>query len=270
MKRVFLFFLMLPTSNFGETVGFKLHDGYLIVVKCSVGDLRDLTALVDTGVTETTLDARIAKRLGLTTRPDTATFGTHDAGVQAISIPHIAFGPLNAENLAGIAIDLSPLTHRLGIRPDALIGMDVLRQGRFVIDYRARTITFDNLPKLLHSGTLIAHTRFALVAAQAEGKSLRLQVDTGFNAILIYGNRLRLVAGGKMDAHSGTFGRDLNSRPGSVSQLNIGDWKGKQIIVYETDEEPLGQVEFDGLLGPAAIGIHRLAFDFEQGTMSWD
>jgi predicted aspartyl protease len=270
MKLIFLLFLMSSSSSFGETVGFQLHDGYLIVAKCSVGDLRDLVALVDTGVSETTLDLRVAKRLGLATRPDSATFGTHDAAVQAISIPRIDFGPVHVETLAAITIDLSALTHRLGIRPDVLIGMDLLRQARFVIDYKARTITFDDLPKLGHSAPLIPGMRFALVAAQAESKSLRLQVDTGFNAILVYGDRLHLVARGDMGAHSGTFGRDLSARPGSASQLKIGDWQGRQITVYETDDEPRGNVEFDGLLGPAAIGIHRLAFDFERGMMSWD
>ena len=271
MKPVFfLLLLLLSPSGFGESVAFTLHDGYLIVAKCSVGDLRDLVALVDTGVSETTLDLRLVKRLGLPTRADTATFGTHDGGVQAISIPQIAFGPVHAEKLAGIALDLSPLTHRLGIRPDVLIGIDLLRRRGLVIDYKARTIIFDNPPKLAHSAPLVPGTSFAMVEAQVEGKSLRLQMDTGFNAILVYGNRLPLLVQAGMYAHSGTFERDLNARMGSVSHLTIGDWKGKLVTVYETDDEPRGEVEFDGLFGPISISIHRLTLDFEDGMMSWD
>jgi len=37
-----------------------------------------------------------------------------------------------------------------------------------------------------------------------------------------------------------------------------------------THEGPAGNPGFDGLLGPTAIGIRRLAFNFEMHTVAWE
>src|SRR5438270_226534 len=159
MKWTSLLWLAVSIQVFAQTVEFKLHDGYLIVAKCSIGGLQDLTAIVDTGVTETAIDMRVVKRLGLSTASDTATVGIHNRQVRAVSIPEVVFGPLKAESLAGIAIDLSYLRHQLGVRADVLIGMDLLRQQSFLIDYKAKHITFGPVPHLSHSAPLISVDR---------------------------------------------------------------------------------------------------------------
>ncbi|HWY70839.1 MAG TPA: retropepsin-like aspartic protease [Terriglobales bacterium] len=270
MTRSFLLCVCLSIPACTQTVSFELHQGFLIVSKCSVGNLRNLTAVIDTGVTETTLDLRVAKRLSLTMRPDAATVGTRSANVQAVSIPRIEFGPLRSESLSGIAADLSPLTYRMGIRPDVLIGMDLLGTSKFIIDYKAKTITFGETPLLKHSARLLPETRLALLDATADAKSLRLQIDTGFNAILIYGGKLRASPLQELDSHSAAFGLRLNAQPAFVGELQIGDWKGKRVTAYVTDEVPAGAPGFDGLFGPTALGIRRLAFDLESHIITWE
>ena len=269
MKRLLFVWLSLSVCTGAQTVPFELHHGFLIVSRCSVGDLRNLTAVVDTGVTETTLDLRIAKRLALAMRREDAIVGTRSAAVQAVSIPKIQFGPLHAEKLAGIAADLSSLTYEMGIRPDLLVGMDLLQLSKFVIDYKAKTMVFGELPLLKYSAPILAESRLLLLDAVVDGKSLRFQIDTGFNAILVYGGRLRSPPLEGLDSRNSAFGIPLKARPSYIRELKIGTWRAKGITAYVTDEAPSGDPGFDGLLGPAALGVRRLAFDFENHTVAW-
>src|SRR5215472_2650490 len=270
MKRSWFLWLCLSVRALTQTVPFELHDGFLIVSKCSVGDLKNLTAVIDTGATETTLDLRIAKRLSLAMRAEDATVGIGNAVVQAVSIPSLEFGPLRSEGLAGIAADLTPLTYQMGIRPDVLIGMDLLRLGRFVIDYWVKTITFGAIPLLKYSVKLVPGDHLATFDAAVDGENLRFQIDTGFNAILVYKGKLRASPLQEFDSHSAAFGLRLRAQPAYVRELQIGNWKAKRLTAYVTDEAPSGNPGFDGLLGPSALGVHRLAFDFETHTVTWE
>jgi len=270
MKRTFLLWLAMSTLASAQTVEFKLHDGYLIVAKCSVGDLQGLTAVIDTGATETTLDTQLVKRLGISTASDRATVGVHHLNVRAVAIPEIVFGPLRAKSLAGIAIDLSYLSHRLGVRADVIIGMDLLRQQSFLIDYKAGQITFGPVPRLSHSAVLVSSDRFLIVEALVGSKTLRLKLDTGFNGILIYGGRVQSFDDQQTDSRSESFGQPLNARSTSLSRLQIGNWKGTQVPAAVTDAEPSRIVGFEGLLGPTAIGARRLAIDFDHRVISWE
>lgn len=270
MNPVIFLLLCLCIPALSQTVPFELRDGFLIVSRCNVGALRNLVAVVDTGVTETTLDLRVAKRLALSMRPEAATVGTRGAVIQEVSIPNIEFGPLRAESLAGIAADLTPLTYQMGIRPDVLIGMDLLGQRKFVIDYKTKTIAFGETPSLKYSATLIAKFHLALLDLTADGRTLRLQLDTGFNAILVYGGKLRPSSSQELDSHTATLGLRLSAQAVQVRMLQIGNWTTKRAIAFVTDESPSGENGFDGLLGPKALGVQRLAIDMESHTLSWE
>jgi predicted aspartyl protease len=270
MKRLLLLWLAFSISASGQKIDFKLHSYYLIVAKCSVESERDLTAIVDTGVTETVIDLKLVKRLSLATRPDTATFGTRDARVQAVSISNISFGPLHADELAGIAADLSYLTHQFGVRPDLLIGMDLLRQATFLIDYRKKQIVFGPIPQMAHSAALLPDARLLLVEAAVDSQKLRLQIDTGINGIFIYGGRLHIVPLTSLNSHAGAIGATANSQLLILPHLQIGDWRGNQIAAAMTDDSPAGLTEFDGLLGPTGIGVHRVGVDWGNRIITWD
>src|SRR5262249_2921890 len=162
-------------------VPFQLHRGHIIVAKCSIGGLNDLTAIIDTGASETVLDIAWARKLRLAFEPDSATFISHQAKVWAVTIPALELGPIRADHLPGIAADLSSLRAELGFRPQVVIGMDVLHRSSFVIDYQSHRLVFflepqfqvpqGAVPKLAHSAALIfdnsvsgdASRRFAVV-----------------------------------------------------------------------------------------------------------
>ena len=41
----------------------------------------------------------------------------------------------------------------------------------------------------------------------------------------------------------------------------------KRILVVEDQEDT--SLDFDGLLGPSALGFKQVAFDFQRHTLSW-
>lgn len=262
--------ISLRSLSEDQAVPFNLHRGYVIVVKCSVGRLSDLTAIVDTGVTETVIDVSLVKRLSLETLSDRATFLIQEAPVSAVSIPSLQLGPLRTGSLPGIATDLSFLTQPLGIRPDVLIGMDVLHRASFLIDYRAQRLFFGATSPLAHTAHLIHNERFALVQAVVIGKWLLLQVDTGYPSLLLYGKRAGMVLNSvDLENRVQSLSHTLIAAGLRPSDVRIGNWRAwrREVSVVNAAPDSAG---FDGLVGPRILGARRIAFDFENNRISWD
>lgn len=126
----------------GDTVKFDLYGGTLIVVKGSSGRLKGLNFLIDTGASPTVLDPRLAKKLRL--QKTTASIAVLGGRVQAEKaiVPDLELGPARRDRLFVSIKDLSFLEQALSIRIDAEVGLDVLGQSPFVIDYSAHEIRF--------------------------------------------------------------------------------------------------------------------------------
>ncbi|HEU5234269.1 MAG TPA: aspartyl protease family protein [Terriglobales bacterium] len=264
--RIFLV-VTLSLAASAQSVDFKLRNNYLIVTKCSIADRPDLVAVIDTGATETVIDTKLAKRLRLPLTADTATFGTGQAAVSAVSIPDLTVGPVHVTELSGIAVDGSLVERRLGVHADIIIGMDVLEHSSLLIDYKAKTITFGAAPRLAHTSPLIQGRHLILVPVVVGDRKLVLQLDTGLNGILIYRSRIR-TAQRSLNSSSNTLLGGASVQTASMP-LRIGDWEQHGATIAITDDQP-NDSPFDGLLGPVAMGAHRLALDWSKGTMSWE
>ena len=276
MKRAIQFIFMLLAIPNGcqassGTVEFRLYHGYLIVAKCSVAHASDLIAIIDTGTTETILDLRLVSRLSLENWADSATSLTTDTSARGVSIPDLQLGPLRMKKLEGIAMDLSSVSREIGIRADVVIGMDVLHRANFVIDYQAQIITFGPSPVMAHGASLAPGLRFALIDSNVLGRPLRLQVDTGFNGLLLYRKRVEGLAQ-PVDTGARVAGVAQASSVRSVDSLEVkvGNWHASHVIVSVMDGAPRDFDGFDGLLGPRLLGKRRVAFDFDHRMLYWD
>ena len=252
-----------------QSVPFQLHSGYLIVAKCSAANISDLTAIIDTGVTETVIDLGLARRLNLTMRPDSAIFVNGEGFAQAVSIPSVHLGPLQADPLDGIAVDLSGLRTNLGVHPDLLIGMDLLRRSNFTIDYQSRLLTFGPVPHLAHVARLAENARLALIESTVLGRTTHLQLDTGINGLTLYTDWSGLAESFRdIGAHLVGVSRTTNVRSAEVD-LQLGNWRESHVTASLVDNGSAVS-EFDGLLGARAFAKHRLAFDFEKMVVAWE
>jgi len=267
MKYCIFLVVTLSLTVSAQSVAFKLRNNYLVVTNCSIADRQDLVAVIDTGASETAMDTKLAKRLRLPLTADTATFGTGQAAVSTVSIPGLTLGPVHVTQLSAIAIDGRLVERQLGVHADIIIGMDVLERSSLLIDYKAKTITFGAAPHLAHTSPILQGKHLALVPVLVGNHKLVLQLDTGLNGILIYGSRIDTVLR-NLNSSSKTL-VDGTSVQTASETLRIGDWEQRQATIAITEEQP-NDSPFDGLLGPVAMGAHRLALDWSKGTMSWE
>jgi len=265
---------IVPTILFAcalaaQSLPIQLRRDYLIVAKCSVADTPGFTAVIDTGVSETVIDIALARRLGLQTHTDRATFVSGESTVQAVSIPSVRLGPVRADSLAGIAVDLSRLDRDFGIHPDLLIGMDLLRGANFTIDYKSHVLTFGRISALTHAIPLAQDSRLPLIVSKVSGRNIRLQIDTGLNGLVLYADRFGFGQTlHELGAHLAGLSQAISVQDADVD-LQLGDWLERHITASVIPNVS-AITEFDGLLGARAFAKHRLAFDFERMIVAWD
>lgn len=263
----------------GWTIPFRLHRDYLILVNCSVANRHGLTAVIDTGTTETILDLALARRLFLETRPDSAISLTEEALAEAASVPDLKLGSVQLARFEGIAMDLAPISHELGIHLDIVIGMDVLHRSNFVVDYQNHLVTIitdaaasvRSMQAMEHSAPLLPGDRFALVNSNILGEPMRLQVDTGTNGLLLYGAALNKIPHSTNTSARMAGVLEISSvRTVDSADVRIGDWHASRLALSRTENPGRKVNEFDGILGPRALGARRIAFDFTNHFLHWD
>lgn len=254
------------------TVRFDLYRDYLIVARGSIGPLKGLNFLLDTGAIPTVLDPRLARKLHLDQRPTSiAVLGGRAQGGQTI-VPSLEFGPIQRGNFSALIEDLSFLEKALPVRIDAMIGLDVLGQSSFVIDYTSRTIHFGPPPPLPISIPLQVKEGLAIVDAEVNHVPVHLLVDTGASSLIIFETKMpRSVLGMKISdvQQSTNMIGDFERNQVWLRSLRFGEAElGKEPAFVVHNSSDAGQ-EFDGLMSPAALGITRLAVDLERRVLAF-
>src|SRR4051812_17692228 len=124
-------------------IPFKLAQGFGIVVQGGVGPLTNLNFLVDTGAVPSVLSERVASRIGITGVSGSSFSLLLHKNLQAqyVTVDEVRFGWTRAIGLPMVVVDLARFEGLLGIRIDAVIGLDILGRQNFSIDYKHRRIT---------------------------------------------------------------------------------------------------------------------------------
>jgi hypothetical protein len=252
-------------------VGFDLYRDYLIVVRGSVGPLKGLNFLLDTGATPSVLDPRVAGKLHLEISPTgIAVLNGSVQGGEA-TVPSLQFGPIRKENLPVLVEDLSFLQNAVPVRIDGIVGLDVLGQSAFVIDYPSREIRFGSSPSMRDSIPLQMKGGLAIVDAMVNHAPVHLLLDTGASSLIIFEEAQNPALAG-------------NAGEAQPTSRTIGDFERKQLRSIslslgkaEFGHEPAFMVhnrrdaghDFDGLISPAALGITSLAVDLARGEVAF-
>jgi predicted aspartyl protease len=253
-------------------VPFKLYNGNLIIVKATIGMIKDVNMILDTGTSPTAINQVMADRLKL--RGESGLLQTLNGTIQAQSIisPHIRIGPMHAESIRVVVQDLSFMERSLGISLGGIAGLDILSTGSFTIDYRRRKINFGPIAaseKAVHFETQIPYLS---VKARIEGHEVRLLVDSGTWGLLVYRNRLgtspeqlHVDPNASITTASGTTHVKWSSAQVSLGKSSLG---ARNVAIADVDAD--SQNDFDGLLGFATMGFRKVSFDFENGLFGWE
>jgi predicted aspartyl protease len=242
------------------------------VVRGSAGPLKDLNFLLDTGASPTVLDRRLAKKLQLEELPGVlAGLNGRVAAGRAIA-PSLQIGPTRRDNPPVLIEDLSFFDRALPVRIDGVIGLDVVGQTAFEIDYSSRQINFGPISSSKNSLRLWLRGGLPLVDAELNQASVHLLLDTGASSLILF------------DAKTSTPASPVKISADQRSTNMIGEFERKQVRLRSLR---LGQAEFlqepaflartrgdatgdfDGLLSPAALGITKVAIDLDQGVVAF-
>ena len=255
-----------------NTIRFNLYRGYLILARGSAGPLNNLNLLLDTGTSSTILNERLAKRLGLVEKP--AAIGVANGRVQATrtTAPSVRIGPIRRNNFPVLIQDLDFLQRALLVPVDAVIGLDVLGQVRFMVDYTSREIHFGSSTPLPFSIPLQWRGGLATVDAELNHAPVHLLLDTGASSLMLFETRMpRSVSGQSVGVvkRSTNLNGNFERKQVWLHSLKLGEaeFGGEPAFVVRDRSDP-GR-DFDGLMNPAALGITRIAVDVERGVLAF-
>jgi predicted aspartyl protease len=246
---------------------FNLVSNFEIVVQGQLGELTGLKFILDTGSSYSAIDRRVADRMGLHRRPGTVFNFDHNLAIQWADVPEIRIGPLRIANIGMMVAKLADIS-ALAENADGIIGMDVLgRAQKICIDYERRILSFE-----LDMGRAgePSDTRALVISVFVQGASLRLLIDTGFEYVLLYKDRLRRAL---PDLHTEGQPREAFLGHMRAVQVNLPGVQisGQQgitpVLLVEGPGIDLHGV--DGFLGPAALHAKRLELDFAARTLRW-
>lgn len=261
----------MHTHEASASVRFDLYSGYLIVAHGSAGALKNLNFLVDTGTSVPIFDAQVAQKLHLL--PDASTniviLGGRARGVNA-TLPSLEFGPIRQSNLPIITTDLSFFRRQLPVRIDAIVGLNVVGQLPFVIDYSAQVIRFGPPPSLTFSVPLKLDEGLATFDAEIDRAPVHLAFDTGVGSLVLFDPVLSATIGANLETQRNTsdVGRFANKAM-RLQTVRLGEeeFRPKSALLVSNPKQ--SQIDFDGLMSPPALGISQVSVDVKRGVLAF-
>lgn len=254
-----------PTTE----IPFKLHDGFAIVVRGAIGNQENLSFLVDTGAVPSAVHQRLARKLNLRGLSEEISVVNRSRSVERVTLPSMRIGPLEFPPVSAVVVDLAPIENRLGIRLDAIIGLDVLGSQNFTIDYRSRRLLIgpaggarDAIPFELQ---MEAGAPYVVVSMEMNSQAVRLLLDTGSDGLTLFAARVRE----RMPSFGASVaGKDVSANGAYaverivLSKVRLGQITRSTLQAAAIPSPASATRDFDGLLGPVSLGITRIAFDF--------
>jgi predicted aspartyl protease len=252
-----------------ESVRFQLYQGYLIVVHGSIGAVKNLNIFLDTGATPALLDSRVARKLNLRGE-ESVSIVRLDRRTRAeeTNLPSLEIGPLKRSNLRVVTADLSFYEKVLPVRIDAIVGLDVLGQRPFVTDYPARVIRFEPAPALQVSLPLRLDQGLAVFDAEIDHTPVHLLFDTGAGSMVLF-NKATPRSTGTKDTEESRKTAASEEKKVWLRTLRLGAEEFGQKPALLTRNPKPSQLDVDGLMSPAALGISRVAVDLKTGVLAF-
>ncbi len=250
---------------------FNILHGFLIVVEGRIGTLSKLKFILDTGTTQTVVDKRVARKLGVRGLPRQVLTIQKHFEVESAIFSDLQLGPIQATNIPLLVADLAALTEFAGA-VDGILGLDLLLGSRISIDFTSKKLlvrptTADRIQSLQQDDMICVTT-----TVQVQGHPVRLLVDTGMQGILLYEDRLD-----KRVPHFETgnvklieLGHTMFANKVMLQKIRIGAADIEHPETFLLRMAPRGfPTNIDGVLGTAVLKARWLRLDFGYGNLEW-
>jgi len=245
-------------------ISITVRRGFWALAAGQIGGMRGkLNFVVDTGTSPSILNARLAKRMGLEITGGTLVAAGRTVETGQAVVPELELGPIQKTSLRMNVMDLSPWEKLLGVEIAGLIGMDVLGQTNFRLDYEKKELEFGGEAEQGIAVGYDSASGLALAEATVQGRRVRLIVDTGSDLVVVYGANWE---GQKSETRGGVgvAGREA-AREIEKAEMVLG---GKSFSGSRTYCVPSAKgAGYDGFFGVRALKLRGVSFDRERQTM---
>jgi predicted aspartyl protease len=266
--------LTVRTPRSAKPVGeipFKVYQEYLIVVDGRIGNLEHQNLLLDTGSNPSMIDRSISVKLGLQGASRDLSFFNKSVSSESVTLPDLQLGPLRRQNLSVMVADFSAISHGLGIRIDAVIGLDVLGATNFTVNYAKRRILFGTASVEHHTVQFSSGEQFITVNVKSGGRQLHLLLDTGTPQLVLFDGRLSGVdyvptslVGTGHNASGNVHFSAVVLQQAKIGTLEVGPQPASVVT-----SQPNFANDLDGLMGLSCLRPKRISFDFERQLLGW-
>jgi len=250
---------------------FQMYGGYLIVTQGQMGPLQNLRFVLDTGVTHTMVDRKVAASLHLSQHDGSAISFDKLVKRRCSVVPELEFGAIKATNLPVMVGDLEYF-RSFATHVDVLVGLDLLQTKSFSIDYGRKEIIFEAADAGPNKVPMKSQPLCLTVEMLVADRPVEVVVDTGVQSLVLYEDRLMdrgimYTLGGETVGISP--GGHVPSRMATLPRLRVGtrDIDRRVFLTRSPSQKILPGIQ--GFLGPASLQARRVHFDFEKNTLSW-
>ncbi len=252
-------------------IPFKVYGNYLVVIEGRIGDRGKLRFVVDTGVTHSVIDRKLAGRMGVARRSGKVLNFDKTIPAEWAEVAEVQFGPIDVAHFSMMVGDLRYF-QSFATKVDAVIGLDLLRLSSFSIDYDVRKIFFGPVNRA--SGVPMNSDPLCLSVQLAVGDGwLRFVVDTGAQALVLYEERVlgrigQFSIAGETDGSS--VGGYVHAKRATLARVRLGttDLDKAAFLVKAPPENILPGI--DGYFGTGTLKARRIDFNFETNTLAWE
>jgi len=278
---LFLVALLLSSSHLGwaakyarrtQEIPFRLFGDHLVVITGSLGEPKPRLLLIDTGTNPSVVDRETARELGLQqVGAQTNEIVVMNGTTQTYSavLPGMAFGPIRRRGLPVNVADLSWLRQGTGIHVDAVVGLDVLDQLKFQIDYSSKKIKFGDIAMAGTRVPVSETDNFLTAEARLNGMRVNLMLDTAGSGVVLFSDGLATAASDTAPGPTVSFSNMAGQgriHEIEVTGLTLGKANLGRALAAIADQSPSRKVQ--GILGISATVFKRISFDFGHGLAS--
>jgi hypothetical protein len=256
-------------------IPFKAYRTYFIVVDGQIGGLGHQSLdhqnlLLDTGSNPSLIDRELVAKLALGSTPaDLAAFNKSVAS-ENVTLPYLQFGPVERHSLRVEVADFSAISRGLGVRIDAVIGLDVLSGTNFSVDYSKGRLTFAALAEP-NTARFASGSQFMIIDMKNGGRLFHLIVDTAAAHMVLFTDHLQ-DADYQWTTETGTGRNVVGTIPLRMlvlMQARIGTQEmGPLKALVAVSGKQIGS-EIDGLMALSCLRPTSISFDFEHGILGW-
>lgn len=248
-----------------NVIDFMLCGG-IPLVRAKAGDCAGWFAF-DTGAMRTTLNRAYFPKLELGEQLEIYKYDgdVKDSGACSCTIPRLRVGALNIAPLEVLCMDMSYVENALRTQePDieflGSIGIDVIGAHDVLLDYTAKTITFDPGARLgaCHEVPLTMG-KLPLISCSLGGKDYRFVLDTGASACLVGQDVAKQLALKPSEAPP-----HLCELPRAVIGRHAYD--GMQAVISDMTAIR-AKTDADGVIGYQLLGRQRSMLGFRSGKL---